>query len=104
MSIWQVERKEEDNDKDDVESNLLLPAGVALRWVALKLKVFRAEDVPQSMTVIPYVFVLWSNRLDNLLWFDLGSIVSPGKAHIEDSVFVELAHLVTSWYLNVVSY
>jgi len=53
-----VERKEEDNDKDDVESNLLLPAGVALRWVTLKLKVFRAEDVPQSMTVIPYVFVL----------------------------------------------
>ncbi|KAG1936036.1 myoferlin [Pimephales promelas] len=42
-----VERKEEDNDKDDVESNLLLPAGVALRWVTLKLKVFRAEDVPQ---------------------------------------------------------
>ncbi|XDV44943.1 hypothetical protein PO909_013147 [Leuciscus waleckii] len=42
-----VERKEEDSDKDDVESNLLLPAGVALRWVTLKLKVFRAEDVPQ---------------------------------------------------------
>uniref|UniRef100_A0A673LDV8 Myoferlin n=1 Tax=Sinocyclocheilus rhinocerous TaxID=307959 RepID=A0A673LDV8_9TELE len=42
-----VERKEQDNDKDDVESNLLLPAGVALRWVTLKLKVFRAEDVPQ---------------------------------------------------------
>ncbi|XP_077062220.1 myoferlin isoform X8 [Siphateles boraxobius] len=42
-----VERKEEDSDKDDVESNLLLPAGIALRWVTLKLKVFRAEDVPQ---------------------------------------------------------
>uniref|UniRef100_A0A672LBH6 Myoferlin-like n=1 Tax=Sinocyclocheilus grahami TaxID=75366 RepID=A0A672LBH6_SINGR len=42
-----VEKKEQDNDKDDVESNLLLPAGVALRWVTLKLKVFRAEDIPQ---------------------------------------------------------
>uniref|UniRef100_A0A672PYA6 Myoferlin-like n=1 Tax=Sinocyclocheilus grahami TaxID=75366 RepID=A0A672PYA6_SINGR len=52
-----VERKEQDNDKDDVESNLLLPAGVALRWVTLKLKVFRAEDVPQSITVIPYAYV-----------------------------------------------
>ncbi|ROL41004.1 Myoferlin [Anabarilius grahami] len=42
-----MERKEEDSDKDDVESNLLLPAGIALRWVTLKLKVFRAEDLPQ---------------------------------------------------------
>ncbi|XP_068080636.1 myoferlin isoform X1 [Danio rerio] len=42
-----VEKKEQDSDKDDVESNLLLPAGVALRWVTLKLKVFRAEDIPQ---------------------------------------------------------
>uniref|UniRef100_A0A9J8B1N9 Myoferlin n=1 Tax=Cyprinus carpio carpio TaxID=630221 RepID=A0A9J8B1N9_CYPCA len=42
-----VEKKEQDNDKDDVESNLLLPAGVALRWVTLRLKVFRAEDIPQ---------------------------------------------------------
>lgn len=48
--VCQVEKKEQDNDKDDVESNLLLPAGVALRWVTLNVKVFRAEDVPQSMT------------------------------------------------------
>ncbi|XP_056626816.1 myoferlin isoform X1 [Triplophysa dalaica] len=42
-----VEKKEQDNDKDDVESNLLLPAGVSLRWVTLNVKVFRAEDIPQ---------------------------------------------------------
>uniref|UniRef100_A0A672Q028 Myoferlin-like n=1 Tax=Sinocyclocheilus grahami TaxID=75366 RepID=A0A672Q028_SINGR len=54
------EPPEQDNDKDDVESNLLLPAGVALRWVTLKLKVFRAEDVPQSITVIPYAYVFQS--------------------------------------------
>lgn len=52
-----MERKEEDSDKDDVESNLLLPAGIALRWVTLKLKVFRAEDLPQSMTVFSFAFV-----------------------------------------------
>uniref|UniRef100_A0A4W6DL90 Myoferlin n=1 Tax=Lates calcarifer TaxID=8187 RepID=A0A4W6DL90_LATCA len=39
--------RESDNDRDDIESNLLLPAGVTLRWATLSLKVFRAEDVPQ---------------------------------------------------------
>ncbi|XP_066519637.1 myoferlin [Hoplias malabaricus] len=42
-----VEKRDQDTDNDDVESNLLLPAGVALRWVTLQLKVFRAEDIPQ---------------------------------------------------------
>uniref|UniRef100_A0A672Q048 Myoferlin-like n=1 Tax=Sinocyclocheilus grahami TaxID=75366 RepID=A0A672Q048_SINGR len=67
-----VERKEQDNDKDDVESNLLLPAGVALRWVTLKLKVFRAEDVPQSITVIPYAYVFQSFLGQ---WFDVKNIL-----------------------------
>ncbi len=68
MSIWQVEKKEQDDDKDDVESNLLLPTGVALRWVTLKLKVFRAEDVPQSITVIPYEFVLLEQHSRQSFW------------------------------------
>ncbi|KAM9462377.1 myoferlin isoform 1-T1 [Clarias gariepinus] len=42
-----VEKRDPDSDNDDVESNLLLPAGIALRWVTLQLKVFRAEDLPQ---------------------------------------------------------
>ncbi|XP_065805381.1 myoferlin isoform X2 [Labrus bergylta] len=42
-----VERREANDDQDDIESNLLLPAGVTLRWATLSLKVFRAEDVPQ---------------------------------------------------------
>ncbi|XP_035389086.1 myoferlin isoform X2 [Electrophorus electricus] len=42
-----VEKKEQDSDNDDVESNLLLPAGVVLRWATLQIKVFRAEDMPQ---------------------------------------------------------
>ncbi|XP_015201883.2 myoferlin isoform X1 [Lepisosteus oculatus] len=42
-----VERRERSEEEDDIESNLLLPAGVTLRWVTFSLKVFRAEDIPQ---------------------------------------------------------
>nr|XP_006211094.1 myoferlin isoform X3 [Vicugna pacos] len=41
------EKQDRDNDSDDVESNLLLPAGIALRWVTFLLKIYRAEDIPQ---------------------------------------------------------
>lgn len=41
------EKHDRDNDSDDVESNLLLPAGIALRWVTFLLKIYRAEDIPQ---------------------------------------------------------
>uniref|UniRef100_A0A3P9LID1 Myoferlin n=1 Tax=Oryzias latipes TaxID=8090 RepID=A0A3P9LID1_ORYLA len=43
-----VEKRDCDDDQDDIESNLLLPAGVTLRWATLSLKVFRAEDIPQD--------------------------------------------------------
>ncbi|XP_047464489.1 myoferlin isoform X2 [Mugil cephalus] len=42
-----VEKRDPNDDQDDIESNMLLPAGVTLRWATLSLKVFRAEDVPQ---------------------------------------------------------
>ncbi|XP_028288019.1 myoferlin-like isoform X2 [Parambassis ranga] len=42
-----LEKRESNDDQDDIESNLLLPAGVTLRWATLSLKVFRAEDIPQ---------------------------------------------------------
>ncbi|XP_031699126.1 myoferlin-like isoform X3 [Anarrhichthys ocellatus] len=42
-----VEKSDSCDDQDDIESNLLLPAGLTLRWATLSLKVFRAEDVPQ---------------------------------------------------------
>lgn len=41
------EKQDCDTDTDDVESNLLLPAGIALRWVTFLLKIYRAEDIPQ---------------------------------------------------------
>lgn len=45
-----MEKRDYNDDEDDIESNLLLPAGVTLRWATLSLKVFRAEDIPQSKT------------------------------------------------------
>ncbi|XP_072851425.2 myoferlin isoform X2 [Pogona vitticeps] len=42
-----VENRERDNENDDVETNLLLPAGIVLRWVTFVLKIYRAEDIPQ---------------------------------------------------------
>uniref|UniRef100_A0AAR2LK27 C2 domain-containing protein n=1 Tax=Pygocentrus nattereri TaxID=42514 RepID=A0AAR2LK27_PYGNA len=42
-----VEKREQIEEVDDIESNLLLPAGVTLRSATLSLKVYRAEDMPQ---------------------------------------------------------
>ncbi|XP_056148135.1 myoferlin [Lampris incognitus] len=42
-----TERREANEEQDDIESNLLVPAGVTLRWATLNLKVYRAEDMPQ---------------------------------------------------------
>ncbi|KAJ8264359.1 hypothetical protein GJAV_G00148240 [Gymnothorax javanicus] len=42
-----VEIREGNEDQDDIESNLLLPARVTLRWVTLTVKAYRAEDIPQ---------------------------------------------------------
>ncbi|XP_028323587.1 myoferlin [Gouania willdenowi] len=41
------ERRDVNEDQDDIESNLLVPAGVAMRSATLSLKVYRAEDMPQ---------------------------------------------------------
>ncbi|XP_053730215.1 myoferlin isoform X1 [Synchiropus splendidus] len=41
------DRKNVSEEQDDIESNLLVPAGVATRSATLCLKVYRAEDMPQ---------------------------------------------------------
>uniref|UniRef100_A0A3P8V2F0 Myoferlin n=1 Tax=Cynoglossus semilaevis TaxID=244447 RepID=A0A3P8V2F0_CYNSE len=41
------DKKEHNEDKDDIETNLLVPAGVTMRWATLSIKVYRAEDMPQ---------------------------------------------------------
>uniref|UniRef100_A0A6Q2XG87 C2 domain-containing protein n=1 Tax=Esox lucius TaxID=8010 RepID=A0A6Q2XG87_ESOLU len=42
-----TEKRDRNEEQDDIESNLLVPAGVTLRLVTLNLKVYRAEDMPQ---------------------------------------------------------
>ncbi|XP_041442887.1 dysferlin isoform X3 [Xenopus laevis] len=42
-----AEKKETSEDKEDIEGNLLRPAGVSLRGAHLTLKIYRAEDLPQ---------------------------------------------------------
>lgn len=41
------DRREISEEQDDIESNLLVPAGVTMRWATFSLKVYRAEDMPQ---------------------------------------------------------
>ncbi|KAM9365202.1 myoferlin isoform 2-T2 [Pholidichthys leucotaenia] len=42
-----TERRELSKEQDDIESNLLLPAGVTMRSATLNFKIYRAEDMPQ---------------------------------------------------------
>ncbi|XP_078205191.1 dysferlin isoform X42 [Callithrix jacchus] len=61
-----LERKDPSEDKEDIESNLLRPTGVALRGAHFCLKVFRAEDLPQMddavMDNVRQIFGFDSNK------------------------------------------
>lgn len=61
-----LERKDPSEDKEDIESNLLRPIGVALRGAHFCLKVFRAEDLPQMddavMDNVRQIFGFDSNK------------------------------------------
>lgn len=46
--VLQLEKKEVSEDKEDIEGNLLRPTGVTLRVAHFCLKIFKAEDLPQS--------------------------------------------------------
>ena len=46
--VLQLEKKEVSEDKEDIEGNLLRPTGVTLRGAHFCLKIFKAEDLPQS--------------------------------------------------------
>lgn len=43
-----MDKKDPSDDREDIEGNLLRPTGVALRGAHFCLKLFRAEDLPQS--------------------------------------------------------
>lgn len=43
-----MDKKEGLEEKEDIEGNLLRPAGLTLRGASFTLRVYRAEDLPQS--------------------------------------------------------
>nr|DBA29492.1 TPA: hypothetical protein GDO54_009716 [Pyxicephalus adspersus] len=61
-----VEKKETVEDKEDIEGNLLRPAGVSLRGAHLTLRIFRAEDLPQMddafLDNVKQIFGMDSNK------------------------------------------
>lgn len=46
--INQADKRECVEEKEDIEGNLLRPAGLSLRGAVFSLRIFRAEDLPQS--------------------------------------------------------
>lgn len=48
LSGSQADKRECVDDKEDIEGNLLRPAGLSLRGARFTLKIYRAEDLPQS--------------------------------------------------------
>ncbi|XP_032915724.1 dysferlin isoform X9 [Catharus ustulatus] len=62
-----LEKKEAAEDKEDIEANLLRPTGVTLRAAQFCLKIFKAEDLPQSsddavMDNVRQIFGFESNK------------------------------------------
>jgi len=48
VRLLQPDKRECVEDKEDIEGNLLRPAGLSLRGATFTLRIFRAEDLPQS--------------------------------------------------------
>lgn len=48
LCVLQADKRECVEDKEDIEGNLLRPAGLSLRGATFTLRIFRAEDLPQS--------------------------------------------------------
>lgn len=48
LFLFKVDKRECVEDKEDIEGNLLRPAGLSLRGATFTLRIYRAEDLPQS--------------------------------------------------------
>lgn len=65
--MWlQADKRECVEDKEDVESNLLRPAGLSLRGASFNLRIFRAEDLPQSESLLLFYAHLISLKKKNI--------------------------------------
>lgn len=68
----QADKRECAEDKEDIEGNLLRPAGLSLRGARFTIKIYRAEDLPQSKSrhrLLYYFidFILFEDRLVHFL-------------------------------------
>ncbi|XP_067857650.1 myoferlin-like [Heptranchias perlo] len=58
------------NEEDDVESNLLQPAGILSRWVTFVLKIYRAEDISHMakglMSNLKHMFGVDTDKKDGV--------------------------------------
>lgn len=48
LLLFKADKRECVEDKEDIEGNLLRPAGLSLRGATFTLRIYRAEDLPQS--------------------------------------------------------
>lgn len=77
-----VDRREGVEDKEDIEGNLLRPAGLSLRGATFTLRIFRAEDLPQSQLVCVHcLFVFFKDRDWEIPTFFLFSVCSGRCLH-----------------------
>lgn len=95
-SLVQVERRESSEGQDDIESNLLVPAGVTMRSATLQLKIYRAEDVPQSESLHelfefdasqPFFSLFFFSRNNNFIWTFLCTLVDDAFIQTVKQVF-----------------
>lgn len=61
--VLQLEKKEVSEDKEDIEGNLLRPTGVTLKGAHFCLKIFKAEDLPQSKCFLCWSGAYWIRPL-----------------------------------------
>lgn len=61
--VLQLEKKEVSEDKEDIEGNLLRPTGVTLKGAHFCLKIFKAEDLPQSKCFLRWSGAYWIRPL-----------------------------------------
>lgn len=71
MCLFQFEadKRECVEDKEDIEGNLLRPAGLSLRGATFTMRIYRAEDLPQSECLSLSVHALKSLNMNKSMFF-----------------------------------
>jgi len=88
-----MDKKEGLEEKEDIEGNLLRPAGLTLRGASFTVRVYRADDLPQSeyqtrLCVDVFLFFKQKNLFCLLLF-----ICSPLLA-VDDALIDDVKHFL----------